>query len=283
MRTDERYDGAFIKGMQSLTPQDLPTALILNASSTPGDALALWLRFQNIRSEITPLMFASGKKVLGIQRHNTQKFFGRPLHRSTDSNHVIQSLCHSLGVFIQACIHLGLANNCIKVLMLPGNEVPSHGRFSLGFPVVASQTMPKILFNTSQMRMISRPKDSLARLQAEAEFFRLLDHHDIFHQDTGLTILDTLRRHPSANTICAVAQLLNTTPRRITHNITAQGSSFRQLLEHHQKSVLVQELQANQDGLQDIAGRLQFNSAEKLGLACRRWFHRTPESIRHRA
>ena len=271
MLDENTYQGAFFEGLNSPDIDTYPLALMRSASSHPGQLLSFCIRYQRTRWLHFPLVASISKQSVSV-------------HQSLSRPHINHtSACYELGKLISALRHLGELQHCVRAILLPAEERLAYGRFRLGVPVLASGQLPRILLHKHGLELNYRPKDSLDRHQAESEFDDILSQRDCLKQDPVLLVLDVLRHYPSLRDIREIAHILHRQPRQLNQQLIAVGSSFLQVMEFHQRRQLVQELKAGTDGYQDVAGRLKLNSARHLGTACRRWFHRTPESIRHHA
>ena len=275
--------GAFVEGLNSAEADRFPVDLIQGASSHSAQVLSLCMRYQQLQSEPFPLVISSGRQSLRVNQHQL-------LHQSSDlpygsgnAKNLAESACYQLGVLISVLAKLGEIRTCIRVILLPASELPAYGRFLLGVPLVAHGRFPKALMNSQCLLVNHRPRDSLDRHLYESRFNGLLRRKDRLNKDPALRIFDVLRQHPTIRDIKDIASLLNLPPRQLNQQLVALGTSFFQVMDFYQRDQLVQELKASNDDYQDVAGRLNMNSTRRLGNACHRWFHRSPESIRYRA
>lgn len=275
--------GAFVEGLNSAEVDRFPVDLIRGASSHSAQALSLCMRYQQVQSEPFPLMLSAGRQSLRVNQHQL-------LHQSSDlpygsgnAKNLSESACYQLGILLSVLAQLGEIRTCIRVILLPASELPAYGRFLLGVPLVAHGRFPKVLMNSQCLLVNHRPRDSLDRHQHESRFNNLLQREDRLYKDPALRIFDVLRQYPTIRDIKDISSILNLPPRQLNQQLVAVGTSFFQVMEFYQRDQLVQELKASNDDYQDVAGRLNMSSTRRLGNVCRRWFHRSPESIRYRA
>lgn len=263
--------------IQSMTEVELPTRLIDGAAHTPKEAISLWLRYQNLHFHDIRMTLSSMNGELIVLPHHATWVRQRPHQRIALCNTtIIVAMC----VFIGAVRRFGWPHHSVQCMVLPpGMNIP-YSRYLINTPVSHSNGPARLVLDSDFLDIELRPRDSLSRYKTAQKYLDLLAQADRYKQDVALLILDLFRQHPTKFDISDIAQAMNTSTKSITQHLSALGTNYKQLLEFHQKIELLNELQASNDRLQDIAGRLHYNSEYKMGLACRRWFHTSPESIR---
>lgn len=80
----------------------------------------------------------------------------------------------------------------------------------------------------------------------------------------------------AAVTIEVVADELNMSVRSLRRHLTQEGSSFRQILRMHRRTMMESILRADDAGLADLAGRLSYSDGAVLSRAFKSWTGMSP-------
>lgn len=78
----------------------------------------------------------------------------------------------------------------------------------------------------------------------------------------------------------SVARVFNTTPRTIQRKLSAENTSFQELLDDVRKSVSIEYLLTTQLTIEEIAERLSYNDAAAFSNAFKRWTGGSPTTYR---
>ncbi|MBU3031108.1 AraC family transcriptional regulator [Paracoccus marinaquae] len=186
---------------------------------------------------------------------------------------------------------LGAAHKLFEVLLgkhydlrlatLPHDPVAPLGRYRRFFdaPVAADQAGATLHLMAATLNA-SLPGGNPALKQITADY--LSRHFRVPGDRVSTRVRLALRRVLGTQKASreAVAEMLAIHPRTLHRRLKEEGTSFEEIKETLRKDLALQFLTETQIPLSQLSGLLGFPEQSGFTRSCRRWFGRTPSSIR---
>jgi AraC-like DNA-binding protein len=263
-----------LHGAEASQPGDLETLeYLVRSSATVGESIEMWRRY-------TPLVLDADYEVTRVGKHLIGRLRFAP---ELAVNH--------------ALIDYSLALAVLLTIRNVPDAKPGHVQIQLNRarPAYAAE-YERIL---GHMPRFGQSYDGLIILR-EHEQRPMQSADPVLHslmQRHAQTELESLRRHRSltgrvreavvqtlarGSPLTMVARELATSPATLRRMLTAQGTSYRVLVEQERRDFAMKQLELRGTSISEIAFGLGYNHSSAFDRAFRRWYGRSPSEHRER-